>query len=141
MGTSGWKINPTGCKGIGIDIYSRLEYNDGMARKKRTDRNHLLYRLTEVETGKTYIGLTVMRGRAQMKTLETRFQQHCYRAEVQDKDWTLCKALRKGGEWVLEVLEVVRGKAEAHTREVELIEELAPELNTLKKTLHSVGLS
>lgn len=104
-----------------------------MNRKKRSDRNHVLYRLTEVDTGKTYVGLTVMRGRATMKTLETRFQQHCYRAEVQGKDWALCVALRRGGEWVLEVLEVVRGKATAHTREVELIETEKPSLNTLKK--------
>lgn len=101
-----------------------------MMRKKRSDRNHVIYQLTCEDTGEKYIGITVMRGRAILKTVETRFQQHCYRAETQDKDWKLCKAIRKHEMWVRECLEVVRGKKEAHLRERELIAMHQPELNT-----------
>ena len=101
-----------------------------MLRKKRTDRNHLIYRLTCVETKKSYIGITVMRGRAVNKTLAIRFQQHCYRAESQDKDWKLCVALRSDCNWITEALETVRGKKEAHARERELIAKHKPKLNT-----------
>ena len=101
-----------------------------MLRKKRTDRNHVIYRLTCGETNETYIGLTVMRGRAVMKTINTRFQQHCYRAETQDKNWALCEALRSNETWYIEALEVIRGKKEAHARERALIADLQPELNT-----------
>lgn len=105
-----------------------------MNRKKRSDRNHLVYQLTCIDTGETYIGITVMRGRAQVKTLATRWQQHCYRAFNQDKTWALSKAIRKHSNWSQEVLEVVRGKAEVHAREVELIEMHNPSLNTAKKS-------
>lgn len=105
-----------------------------MNRKKRSDRNHLIYELTCLDTGDTYIGITVMRGRAQVKTLATRWQQHCYRAFNQDKDWALSKAIRKSDNWAQRVVEVVRGKAAAHAREVELIDSLNPSLNTAKKS-------
>ena len=38
-------------------------------RRKRNDRNHILYRLTLIETGETYIGLSAMIGQARKKTL------------------------------------------------------------------------
>lgn len=101
-----------------------------MNRKKRTDRNHVIYQLTCVDTGDTYIGITVLRGRAIQKSVATRFQQHCYRAETQDKDWSLCNALRKFENWTHEVIEIVRGKKEAHARERELIAMFQPALNT-----------
>lgn len=101
-----------------------------MHRKKRTDRNHVIYKLTCVDTNQTYIGLTVMRGRAVQKTVQTRFQQHQYRAENQNKDWNLCKALRKYENWIAEAIEIVRGKADAHARERELIKFYNPKLNT-----------
>ena len=99
-------------------------------RKKRTDRNHVIYQLTCVETGETYIGLTVMRGQAIKKSVNTRFQQHCYRAENQNRDWSLCTALRTHANWMGSVLEVVRGKVAAHSRERELIFIHNPNLNT-----------
>ena len=101
-----------------------------MNRKKRTDRNHVIYQLTCLDTGESYIGITVVRGRAIKKSVETRFQQHCYRAEVQTKEWNLCTALRQFDNWVHDVIEVVRGKKEAHARERELISLFQPELNT-----------
>lgn len=71
-----------------------------------------------------------MRGRAVQKTINTRFQQHCYRAETQDKTWALCKAIRENETWFVEAIEVIRGKKEAHARERELIASFQPELNT-----------
>lgn len=102
-----------------------------MIRKKRTDRNHVIYQLTCGETGDLYIGLTVARGRAYIKSAMTRFQQHCYRAEVElDKDWALYDAMRKHDSWYVEILEVVRGKTDAHKREREIISVVNPTLNT-----------
>lgn len=123
-----------------LDNNSVFPYTRCMNRKKRTDRNHLVYRLICLDTGKTYIGVTVMRGRAQQKTLANRWQQHQYRAYNQDKDWALSKAIRRYKNWATEVLDIVRGKKEAHAFETQLIDELRPELNTHRKTLHSVGL-
>lgn len=113
---------------------------DCMNRKKRTDRNHLIYQLTCLDTGDSYIGVTVMRGRAQLKTLATRWQQHQYRAHNQDKDWALSDAIRSYENWHTQVITVVRGKKEAHAFETQLIDDLQPALNTHKKTLQSVGL-
>ena len=112
-----------------------------MNRKKRSDRNHLIYQLTCLDTGESYIGVTVMRGRAQQKTLATRWQQHQYRAYNQDKDWALSRAIRTYDNWVTEAIAVLRGKKEAHAYETELIDDLQPSLNTHKKTLQFVGLS
>ena len=55
----------------------------------------------------------------------------------QNKDWALCKAIRANKDWVYEAICVVRGKAQAHAREVSLIDEMQPTLNTLRKTLRS----
>ena len=60
-------------------------------------------------------------------------RNHYYRAKTENKDWLLCCALRalaSKDEIVVRVLEVVRGKAEAHRREVELRRVLGPALNT-----------
>lgn len=114
---------------------------DCMNRKKRSDRNHLVYRLTCLDTGESYIGVTVMRGRAQQKTLANRWQQHQYRAYNQDKDWALSKAIRTYENWETEPITVLRGKKEAHAFETSLIDDLQPALNTFKKTLRTVRLS
>jgi len=112
-----------------------MEYNSGMNRKKRSDRNHLIYQLGCLETGDTYIGITSLRGKRIDKALATRWQQHQYRAMNQNKDWALCKAIRANKDWVYEAICVIRGKAEAHAKEVSLIDEMQPTLNTLRKTL------
>ena len=53
-------------------------------------------------------------------------------ALTQAKDWTLCKAIRQHGAeaFVVEVLEKVRGKAEAHQREREVTKQVGATLNT-----------
>jgi hypothetical protein len=98
-----------------------------MMRKKRSDRNYVLYRL--YIDGAEYIGLTVSNGRAFLKSVKVRVQKHISRAKQENKDWTVCEALRNADVIEYEVLEVVRGRKPAYQRERELIAEYRPELN------------
>jgi hypothetical protein len=62
-----------------------------------------------------------------------RAAKHFYRAKKEDKNWLLCQELRKlTSKEEIEVLvhEVIRGKAAAHRREVELRRVIKPALNT-----------
>ena len=97
-------------------------------RKKRSDRNHVLYQLTIGE--ETYIGLTVAQGQAYLRSVKLRVQKHLSRARKESKDWAICEALRSGEVVQYEVLEVVRGRKAAHELEREYIREWAPSLNT-----------
>jgi len=96
-------------------------------RKKRNDRNYVLYRL--YVDGQEYIGLTVSNGRAFLRSVKVRVQKHLSRAKVEDKNWTLCNALRDAESVEYEILEVIRGRKPAYQRERELIAEFEPELN------------
>jgi hypothetical protein len=96
-------------------------------RKKRNDRNYVLYRL--YIDGAEYIGLTVSNGRAFLRSVKVRVQKHISRAAVENKDWTVCEALRNADVIEYEVLEVVRGRKPAYQRERQLIAEYQPELN------------
>lgn len=96
-------------------------------RKKRSDRNYVLYRVSG--DGESYIGLTVAVGRAFAKSVKIRVQKHISRAHREDKDWSFCQYLREADVVQYEVLEVVRGRKAAYSRERELIAELAPTLN------------
>jgi hypothetical protein len=100
-------------------------------RKKRTDRNHIIYELRV--RGRSYIGVTAKTETTINKSVLSRAAKHFYRAKTETKNWLLCAALRElTDKSEIEVLvhEVVRGKAEAHRREVELRRELKPALNT-----------
>lgn len=101
-------------------------------RRKRSDRMHVIYKVTCVATGEHYIGLTVCAGNTPKKAVEGRWKRHVTRALTQAKDWTLCKAIRKHGAeaFVVEVMEKVRGKAEAHAREREVTKQVGATLNT-----------
>lgn len=104
-------------------------------RKRRTDRNHVVYYIQNVVTHEFYIGLTAMCFNGNVrKTLTRRMQKHLQRALTEDKNWSLCVALRTDGPeaFVFGPLEVVRGKAEAHVVETQLIKEYNPVLNTFK---------
>jgi hypothetical protein len=98
-----------------------------MIRKKRNDRNYILYHLTVDD--KTYIGLTVALGRAFLRSVKVRVQKHMSRALIENKDWSLCEALRSAETIEYSVLEVVRGRKAAYQRERELIAEYKPQLN------------
>ena len=99
-------------------------------RKSRSDRKHLIYSLSV--NNKEYIGVTfVDKGRINA-SLTRRWNKHVNRALNEDKGWKLCAAIRKHGAdaFTVSVLEVVRGKSEAHIRERELIRDRKPKLNT-----------
>jgi hypothetical protein len=96
-------------------------------RKKRSDRNYVLYRV-DID-GADYIGLTVANGRAFLRSVKVRVQKHISRANVENKDWTVCNALRNADNVQYEVLEVIRGRKNAYQRERELIAEYEPQLN------------
>jgi hypothetical protein len=98
-----------------------------MMRKKRSDRNYVLYKL--YIDGQEYIGLTVSVGRAFLRSVKVRVQKHISRSVREDKDWTVCNALRNADVVEYEVLEVIRGRKAAYSRERELIAEYQPELN------------
>jgi hypothetical protein len=100
-------------------------------RKKRTDRNHIIYELRV--NGENYIGVTAKTETTINKSVLARAAKHFYRAKTEGKQWLLCQALRSlNSKDEIEVLvhEVVRGKAAAHKREVELRRQLQPILNT-----------
>ena len=100
-------------------------------RAKRNDRNHIIYEL-RVPQG-NYIGVTAKTETTVNKSVRARAAKHWYRAKSELKDWALCCALRElasKDDIEIRVHEIVRGKAAAHRREVELRRELRPNLNT-----------
>ena len=101
-------------------------------RKKRSDRMHVIYTVKCVPTNELYVGLTVCAGNSPKKAVAGRWTRHVTRALTQNKDWTLCQAIRAHGPeaFKVEVLEKVRGKAEAHAREREVTKQLGAGLNT-----------
>jgi hypothetical protein len=125
--------NPKGYRVIIILVDSSADwcYNRGMMRKKRTDRNHIIYELRV--HGLAYIGVTAKTETTVNKSVLARAAKHFYRAKTENKQWLLCQALRTlADKSEIEVLvhEVIRGKAAAHKREVELRRQLQPALNT-----------
>lgn len=99
-------------------------------RKSRSDRKHLIYSLSV--NNKEYIGVTfVDKGRVNA-SLTRRWKKHVNRALNENKSWKLCVAIRQYGaeSFTVSVLEVVRGKSDAHDRERQLIKERKPRLNT-----------
>jgi len=103
-------------------------------RKKRCDRNHIIYEL-RVPQG-NYIGVTAKTESTVLKSVKARAAKHFYRAKTETKDWSLCIALRElndKNEIEILVHEIVRGKADAHKREVEIRRAVKPTLNTDKR--------
>jgi hypothetical protein len=103
-------------------------------RKARCDRNHIIYEL-RVPQG-NYIGVTAKTESTVLKSVRARAAKHFYRAKTEGKDWTLCVALRtlsSKDDIEICVHEIVRGKAAAHKREVEIRRSVQPTLNTDKR--------
>ena len=93
----------------------------------------MIYFIQDVVTLESYIGLTAMEFKGNVrKTLNRRMQKHMQRALAENKNWGLSRALRERGaeRFVYGVVEIVRGKRPAHSRETELINILQPALNT-----------
>jgi hypothetical protein len=102
-----------------------------VTRKKRVDRNHIIYELRV--NGLNYIGVTAKTESTVLKSVKSRAAKHFYRAKTETKNWLLCEQLRtldSKDEIAILVHEVVRGKAEAHRREVEIRRAVKPALNT-----------
>lgn len=99
-------------------------------RKKRVDRNHIIYKLQVKSL--IYIGITAVVNRSVTRSVKRRWQKHVQRAMAEDKSWKLCAAIRKHGAeaFSVEVVEVVRGKQEAHRVERQLVRALKPKLNS-----------
>ena len=119
-----------------VDTLVKPCYNTHMTatntpRKKRTDRNHIIYEL--VVNGKNYIGVTAKTESTVGKSVRVRANKHFYRAKTEDKNWLLCAELRTladKAEIECYIHEVIRGKAAAHRREVEIRRMVKPVLNT-----------
>jgi hypothetical protein len=107
--------------------------NSKNTRKRRSDRNQVIYFIQDKVTLEYYIGLTALSFKGNVrKTLNRRMQKLMQRALAENKNWGLSRALRERGaeRFVFGVVEVVRGKRPAHNRETELINTLQPALNT-----------
>jgi len=101
-------------------------------RKRRSDRNHIIYKIDNTCTGDFYIGVTVLRGKAYLGSIKLRLKQHISRAQTQELQWALCDSIRTYGpqSFNITMVEIVRGKRPAHSRETEIIKEMQPRLNT-----------
>ena len=103
-------------------------------RAKRSDRNHIIYQIVGPEG--LYIGVTAKTESTVLKSVRARVAKHYYRARTETKHWRLCALLRSYAskdDIDVRVLEIIRGKREAHSRERELIRELNPFYNTDKR--------
>jgi hypothetical protein len=83
----------------------------------------------------TYIGVTYVEKANPIKSLRRRWQKHVLRALTEDRNWKLCKAIRKYGpeSFEVRVVTVVRGKTVAHKVEREMIRKQDPKLNSDKR--------
>jgi hypothetical protein len=104
-------------------------------RRKRSDRNYLIYQMVCIPTGEEYIGLTVTKPGGDRRNLRNRLQAHYYKATTYGLEWALADRLRVFGKEAFDIHPVmkVRGKAAAYKAESELINDLVPELNTKMK--------
>lgn len=101
-------------------------------RKKRSDRNHIVYRLENSYTGESYIGISAV-ARTPLMALRERFRRHVSKATHENKNWKLHKLLRKfpdPSDWEMQIIGKIRGRKNAHQLERSLIEQFSPELNT-----------
>ena len=108
---------------------------DTLKRKRRVQStNHGIYVITNIKNGDQYVGLTILGKGKPVIWLRRRIQKHVQRATAEDKDWGLCKSIREYGSeaFTFGLLEIVRGKAAAHIRELEYIRAYHPILNTFR---------
>lgn len=106
--------------------------NSKSTRKRRSDRNHVIYCITNVFTSEQYIGITVVSSTVK-NALKVRIRKHIQRAKTESKQWNLYNNIREYGvsAFTYGLVEIIRGKKIAHMRERELIRVYKPVLNTL----------
>ena len=104
----------------------------GMMRKKRRDRNHIVYEIRVA--GESYIGVTANTAGTLSRSLWDRMSKHWYRRNEAGKNhwrlYSVLQTLADRSEAVIRALAVVRGKSEAHDVERQLIRTRKPALNT-----------
>jgi hypothetical protein len=100
-------------------------------RKKRSDRNHVIYLITNLYTSETYIGITAAIRQAYLHSAKLRLKQHISDAATRIKNSRLHDSIRTYGSdgFTVEVIYVIRTKAAAHQLETELIRQFRPQLN------------
>lgn len=103
-------------------------------QKRQPDSNHVIYVITNTLTNEQYVGLAVVSEAGVKAAIRRRAQKHVQRANIENKDWGLCKNIREYGPeaFTYGLLEVVQGKAAAHVRELEYIRQYHPALNTFR---------
>ena len=103
-----------------------------MNRKKRNDRNHVIYEIVNSVTGESYLGVTAAIGRRFHYSAKLRLQKHFSRARRENKNWSLYRNMREYGQEVYElfIVKVVRGKKQAHEYETKQLQKFHYELNS-----------
>ena len=98
-------------------------------RTARKDSNYVIYVATH--NGLAYIGLTRKGSTTVRKAVKERWRKHISRARNEDRDWELYRYIKQGNwtDWEHQVLDVIRGRAEAYAYERELVKQIRPELN------------
>jgi hypothetical protein len=115
----------------------RTKNKDGTLRKRRTDRNHIVYMITCNATGDNYIGVTRALGRAYQHSIVERLRKHCRDAILEGRKELIHDCIRSQisnpNDWKdkfkTEILYILRGKESGHQKEIELIKERRPSLN------------
>ena len=106
--------------------------NTTMARKKRSDRNHIVYEIINLLTGASYIGVTAAIGRRFKYSVKLRLQKHFSRAKCEDKQWRLYTDMKEFPKeaYDIRIVDIVRGKSAAHQIETWHLQTFNYELNS-----------
>jgi hypothetical protein len=98
-------------------------------RTARKDSNFVIYVALHKELA--YIGLTRKGTVTVAAAVKERWRKHISRARNEDRDWELYKYIKQGNwdGWTHQVIDIVRGRAEAYAYERELVKLMQPELN------------
>ena len=120
--------DPTGVRVV--DTLELWRYNYNMTKRTaRKDSNFVIYVALHKELA--YIGLTRKGSVTVAAAVKERWRKHISRARNEDRDWELYKYIKQGNwdGWTHQVIDIVRGRAQAYAYERELVKLMQPELN------------